>query len=145
MVLNVDWFAIFGDKQPVNSRVGSGFDDPQWHAPHDKFIIRGLTFNWIFPQAASLSQLIISNYDFGNFDGGINDLSEAALFINGSLIALKGWNLQDKFDDRGSVWDLNIVVLQGTPVSIRFRMEKGVNTNRNDFATSLTGTWLRDV
>ncbi len=145
MTLNVDWFSMWGQRQNTKSRTGSGFDDPNWHSPHDRLLDRDLDFNWIFPQAASLSQLIVSNYDFLTSDGGPNEQSTAILSINGSLITQKLWNRADRFADRGSVWDLNITVQQGDEVSMRFRQQKGSTTNSNDFVTSITGTWLRDI
>ena len=133
---------MFGDRQIVTASAGSGFDDYADHVPHFTIIKDDIKFNWIFPQAATLNQLIISNYDFGASDR--NELSEASLIINGSLIALKAWDRNAREVDRGSVWDLNITVFQGEEVRLRFRQEKGSNSIINAFVTSLTGTWLRD-
>ena len=152
MTLNVDWFSIFSGDTNMSSPAGGGgcnffpgcSPSSYRQAPYYEDLAKGVSFTWMLPDAAHLSQLVVSNWIFGSTGEG-NKATQADFRINGQLIASKQYDGDARQADRGSVWDLNLTVLEGTTVNMHFRNWKGVNQISNSFVASLTGTWLRDI
>ena len=163
MGFNKDWFCFFGEDQGVSASSGgtacsSGFptfktfpgcspDGTYYHFPYDETSGRGAFRAWILPHAAVISQFIGSNYTFGSNDGA--EGTDYRFYIrprNGplKLTATELYTSTERINDRGSVWDVNKVVLAGTEIQILFRQWKGPNQNNNSFVIAMTGTWLRE-
>ena len=151
MGFNADWFSIFGRPQvaTASSSGGAGIfpgDPPNrvfYKAPYYYSLGEDIV-RFRMPEAANLSQLVISSWQFGA-TGGASQATDAKLFINNALVASKTWDADDRVADRGSVWDLNITVLQGSLISFNLRQWRGLNPNTGAFQVALIGTWLRDI
>lgn len=117
-----------------------------YHDPYGDSNPRDLVYSWILPEAATINQIILSNWPFGSSDG-LQDTSVDVLILSAfktSLLIQESWDFTKRRDDRGTVWDVKHTYLQGTRLQIKYEQEQGSNQNNNGFVTAITGTWLRD-
>jgi hypothetical protein len=93
--------------------------------------------------------LVVSNFVWGANDGVegtsmfMTILDDASQTFAGRT-GVNSWTASDRFADRGTVWDINHVVLKGATVTLTYQQHKGPNQNNNSFVFSITGSWLRD-
>lgn len=147
MAFDKDFFCLHGGPHPVTSRAGgSGADGAYYHVPYADSLGRNEVFSWMFPRAASLSQLVVSNWVFGSSDGPFEPTKMFMTILDDTsqTFAVGTWNHAARLADRGTVWDINHVVLKGATITVTFEQHRGVNQNQNDFTMAITGSWLRD-
>ena len=101
---------------------------------------------WFFPWAVTISQFIACNFSSSQY--GIHESDRGSSFqfyVANQLKASRIWNATDRVDDRGTVWDLNLLIPSETPCRIIAQQWRTCNnTINNNCLGYLTGYHLRD-
>lgn len=164
MTLNTDWFCMFGRTTLISAPAGGSGCNPSfptfrafpgctpngtyYQPPHYEDVSINTQVTWMLPDAANLSQFVSSRFPFtddANPSPNRGTGSSTTLTLNGSIIASHIWDSPDRSNDKGFVWDLNLVALEGSTITVTFQQYKGLNQINDAFVSSLIGSWLRDA
>jgi hypothetical protein len=115
--------------------------ETEWAQFYNDDPATNIVTNWMAPHALSLKQLWLWTEGVGQ-----GASTTAVLGIDGATIASKTWpTASSKINDKGSVWDTNIVIPKLSLVNLRFsQVNIPTDTQQAFLSYGLMGTWLRD-